>query len=82
MVNERDRVIFFLFLPDEGHLYMFGSDYYGCLGCDQNLGDEVSQPTIVEYFVKNFVKQVACGDCHVVVLAGNAKPRSVFSTIL
>lgn len=49
---------------------MFGSDYYGCIGCDQKFGDEVCQPSIVEYFMKDSVKQVSCGDCHVVALAG------------
>ena len=61
------------FLIDEGRLYIFGSDYYGCLGCDQKFGEQVYQPTIVEYFMKDSVKQVSCGDCHVVVLAGNVE---------
>ncbi|XP_028398483.1 serine/threonine-protein kinase Nek9-like isoform X3 [Dendronephthya gigantea] len=56
-------------LTDEGKLYMFGSDYYGCLGCDQKFGEEVCQPTIVEYFMKDSIKQISCGDCHVVALA-------------
>ena len=51
---------------------MFGSDYYGCLGCDQKFGEEVCQPTIVEYFMTDSIRQVSCGDCHVVALAGNA----------
>ena len=55
---------------DEGRLYIFGSDYYGCIGCDKKFGDEVCQPSIVEYFMKDSVKQVSCGDCHVVALAG------------
>lgn len=54
---------------------MFGSDYYGCLGCDQKFGDEVCQPTVVEYFGQDSVKQVSCGDCHVVVLAGNMQHK-------
>ena len=52
---------------------MFGSDYYGCLGCDQQFGEQVYKPTIVEYFMKDCVKQASCGDCHVVVLAGNVE---------
>ena len=58
------------FFSDEGRLYMFGSDYYGCLGCDQKCGDEIYQPTIVEYFMNDCVKQVSCGDYHVVALTG------------
>ena len=71
MDEKETRSYHLLFLTDEGRLYMFGSDYYGCLGCDQNFGDEVYQPTIVEYFMNDSVKQVSCGDCHVVALAGN-----------
>ncbi|XP_046848737.1 serine/threonine-protein kinase Nek9-like [Xenia sp. Carnegie-2017] len=55
-------------VSSEGHLFMFGSDYYGCLGCDKKFGDKISQPTLVEYFKGDFVKQVSCGDCHVVAL--------------
>ena len=27
---------------NEGNVYAFGSDYYGCLGCDNQEGDEVN----------------------------------------
>lgn len=60
-----------MFYSDEGRLYMFGSDYYGCLGCDQKFGEDVFQPTIVEYFMSDSVNHVSCGDSHVVALAGN-----------
>ena len=51
---------------DEGILYGFGSNYYGCVGC---LGeDEVLVPQPVEFFLDHPVEQVSCGDAHVVVL--------------
>ena len=59
-----------MFLLDDGMLYMFGSDYYGCLGLDQQFGDEVTLPLQLEYFNKIPVNQVSCGDCHVVALSG------------
>lgn len=60
----------YYFLSDEGILYMFGSDYHGCLGSDQQFGDEVTVPLLVEFFREILVKQVSCGDCHVVALSG------------
>ncbi|XP_028677922.1 serine/threonine-protein kinase Nek9 [Erpetoichthys calabaricus] len=55
-------------ITDEGHMYMFGSDYYGCIGVDGELGEEVLEPVLLEFFLSNPVKQVSCGDNHVVVL--------------
>ncbi|KAG2457725.1 NEK9 kinase, partial [Polypterus senegalus] len=55
-------------ITDEGHMYMFGSDYYGCIGVDGEFGEEVLEPVLLEFFLSNPVKQVSCGDNHVVVL--------------
>ena len=64
---------------DEGGLYMFGSDYYGCLGVDEQHGDEVTSPLLVEYFLEIPVKQVSCGDSHVVALSGKRLKRHILS---
>ena len=58
------------FLPfaDEGQLYAFGSDYYGCMGVDKAAGPEVLEPMPLDFFLNNPVEQVSCGDNHVVVL--------------
>ena len=49
-------------------MYSFGSDYYGCLGCDNAEGDEVCTPVLIEYFSSRPVDKVSCGDAHVVAL--------------
>lgn len=51
-------------------LYAFGSDYWGCIGCNNELEEEVVTPYKVEFFAENPVAQVACGECHVVALTG------------
>ncbi|XP_066463760.1 serine/threonine-protein kinase Nek9 isoform X2 [Eleutherodactylus coqui] len=55
-------------VTDEGQLYSFGSDYYGCLGVDQSLGSEVLEPILVDFFLNEPIEQVSCGDSHVMVL--------------
>lgn len=55
-------------MTDEDQMYMFGSDYYGCIGVENELGKEVLQPVLLEFFEERPVKQVSCGDNHVVVL--------------
>ena len=55
---------------EEGQLYTFGSDYWGCIGCDNSLDEEVKLPYRVEFFSDHPVDQLACGECHVVVLTG------------
>ncbi|KAL3872589.1 hypothetical protein ACJMK2_035804, partial [Sinanodonta woodiana] len=52
----------------EGQLYAFGSDYYGCLGCDNQEGDEVLTPILINFFSDKLVQEIACGDSHVVAL--------------
>ena len=47
---------------------MFGSDYYGCIGVENVLGMEVLEPVLLEFFEERPVRQVSCGDNHVVVL--------------
>ncbi|XP_069807177.1 serine/threonine-protein kinase Nek9 isoform X2 [Dendropsophus ebraccatus] len=56
---------------DEGQLYSFGSDYYGCLGVAQ--GSEVLEPVLVDFFLNEPVEQVSCGDSHVMVLTRRSK---------
>ncbi|XP_067881650.1 serine/threonine-protein kinase Nek9 [Heterodontus francisci] len=63
-------------ITDEGHLYAFGSDYYGCIGCDGQYGQEVLEPVLVEFSLDHAVQQVSCGDNHVVALTRN---KEVFS---
>ncbi|XP_038075456.1 serine/threonine-protein kinase Nek9-like [Patiria miniata] len=63
-------------ITDDGELYTFGSDYYGCLGCDNAEGDEVNQPIPVDFFSGKPVEQVSCGECHIVALT---KDREVYS---
>lgn len=55
-------------MTDEDQMYMFGSDYYGCIGVENELGMEVLEPVLLEFFEERPVKQVSCGDNHVVVL--------------
>lgn len=47
---------------------MFGSDYYGCIGVEGELGVEVLEPVLLEFFEERPVRQVSCGDNHVAVL--------------
>lgn len=49
-------------------MYMFGSDYYGCIGVEGELGTEIFEPVFLEFFQERLVCQVSCGDNHVVVL--------------
>ncbi|CAL8286531.1 unnamed protein product [Lota lota] len=55
-------------VTDEDQMYMFGSDYYGCLGVESSLGPQVLEPVLLEFFEERPVRQVSCGDNHVVVL--------------
>ena len=49
-------------------MYMFGSDYYGCLGVESERGPQALEPVLLEFFEERPVRQVSCGDNHVVVL--------------
>ncbi|XP_012823574.1 serine/threonine-protein kinase Nek9 isoform X2 [Xenopus tropicalis] len=55
-------------ISDEGQLYSFGSDYYGCLGVNQSAGAEVLEPLLVDFFLNEPVEQVSCGDSHIIAL--------------
>ncbi|XP_066935662.1 serine/threonine-protein kinase Nek9-like [Clytia hemisphaerica] len=59
---------FTVFLSDSGNVYACGSDYSGCIGCDESLGDKVLTPHQIETFDGKFVKRIACGDSHVVAM--------------
>uniref|UniRef100_A0A3B5LPK9 non-specific serine/threonine protein kinase n=1 Tax=Xiphophorus couchianus TaxID=32473 RepID=A0A3B5LPK9_9TELE len=58
-------------VTDEDQLYMFGSDYYGCIGVDRDMGNEILEPVLLVFFEERRVRQVSCGDNHVVVLTQN-----------
>uniref|UniRef100_A0A8C6ZBV3 non-specific serine/threonine protein kinase n=1 Tax=Nothoprocta perdicaria TaxID=30464 RepID=A0A8C6ZBV3_NOTPE len=58
-------------ITDEGQVYAFGSDYYGCIGIDKAQGSEVLEPLQLDFFLTNPVEQVSCGDNHVAVLTRN-----------
>ncbi|KAF3844796.1 hypothetical protein F7725_007959 [Dissostichus mawsoni] len=55
-------------ITDEDEMYMFGSDYYGCIGVEGEFGTEILEPVLLEFFEERPVRQVSCGDNHVVVL--------------
>lgn len=56
---------------DEGQVFAFGSDYYGCIGIDKAFGSEVLEPQQLNFFLNIPVEQVSCGDNHVAVLTRN-----------
>uniref|UniRef100_A0A3B5A340 non-specific serine/threonine protein kinase n=1 Tax=Stegastes partitus TaxID=144197 RepID=A0A3B5A340_9TELE len=58
-------------VTDEDQMYMFGSDYYGCIGVEGDMGMEILEPVLLEFFEERHVHQVSCGDNHVVVLTQN-----------
>ncbi|XP_067152930.1 serine/threonine-protein kinase Nek9 isoform X3 [Apteryx mantelli] len=58
-------------ITDEGQVYAFGSDYYGCIGIDKAYGSEVLEPLQLDFFLTKPVEQVSCGDNHVAVLTRN-----------
>lgn len=68
--NLKDAIFLLTPLPvaDEDQMYMFGSDYYGCIGVEGELGTEILEPVFLEFFEERPVRQVSCGDNHVVVL--------------
>ena len=51
-------------------MYTFGSDYWGCIGCNNELDEDVLLPQRVGFFANNPVAEVACGECHIVVMTG------------
>ncbi|XP_034433089.1 serine/threonine-protein kinase Nek9 isoform X1 [Hippoglossus hippoglossus] len=63
-------------VTDEDQLYMFGSDYYGCIGVEGEMGIEVLEPVLLEFFEERPVRQVSCGDNHVVVLTQSGEVYS------
>ncbi|EDO35699.1 predicted protein, partial [Nematostella vectensis] len=58
-------------ITDDGALYTFGSDYFGCIGCSNELDEEVLLPHKVTFFNDKPVEDISCGDCHVVVMCAN-----------
>ncbi|XP_031436432.1 serine/threonine-protein kinase Nek9 isoform X2 [Clupea harengus] len=63
-------------VTDEDQLYLFGSDYYGCIGVESERGMEVLEPVLLDFFHERPVRQVSCGDNHVVVLTHS---RDIYS---
>ncbi len=64
-----------VFFSDDGELYTFGSDYYGCIGIDQEEGEEVLEPIKVDFFNDRPILHISCGDNHIVALTHD---REVF----
>lgn len=62
-------------MTDEGQVYAFGSNFYGCLG-SEDCDEEVTSPLRIEAFLKTPVQEVACGESHVVALT---KDGNVFT---
>ena len=60
----------FFFSTEDGVLYTFGSDYWGCIGCNNELDEDVTLPFRVDFFAEKPVAEVACGECHIVVITG------------
>lgn len=52
---------------DDGQVYASGSNYYGCLGLDENL-DEAYEFMHITFLAHCQVSQVSCGENHVVIL--------------
>lgn len=69
-VGSRQHFVF-SFCADEGQVFAFGSDYYGCIGIDKACGSEVLEPQQLDFFLNIPVEQVSCGDNHVAVLTRN-----------
>ncbi|XP_062587241.1 serine/threonine-protein kinase Nek9-like isoform X2 [Saccostrea cucullata] len=57
---------FTLCVSDEGKVHAFGSNYYGCLGVEEE--EEVLSPLLVPFFSSNPVDEVSCGENHVAAL--------------
>ncbi|KAK3730348.1 hypothetical protein QZH41_014843, partial [Actinostola sp. cb2023] len=66
-------------ITDDNVLYTFGSDYYGCIGCKNEYGDEVLLPYKVPFFADKPVQQVSCGDSHIVALTGKIDNNEIYS---
>ncbi|PIK57088.1 hypothetical protein BSL78_06028 [Apostichopus japonicus] len=47
-------------VTESGKLFTFGSDYYGCMGCEQEEGEEVLVPLEVSFFNDKPVDMVSC----------------------
>ena len=59
---------FTVVLTEEGEVFAFGGDYWGCIGCDNEYGDKVLSPVKVEALCGIRINSISCGDCHVVAL--------------
>lgn len=54
-------------MTDEGKVYAFGSNYYGCLGLEEE-DDTVLSPVPLPFFSSNPVEEISCGENHVAAL--------------
>lgn len=54
-------------MTDEGKVYAFGSNYYGCLGLEEE-DDTVLSPVPLRFFSSNPVEEISCGENHVAAL--------------
>ncbi|KAM6912856.1 serine/threonine-protein kinase Nek9 [Xenentodon cancila] len=55
-------------ITEEDQIYLFGSDYYGCVGVEAGQDTQILEPVLLGFFGERPVRQVSCGDNHVVVL--------------
>lgn len=60
---------FTVILTENFEVYACGSDYYGCIGCDNEHGDNVLLPVKIEALNEIQIQSIACGDSHVVALS-------------
>nr|XP_022334597.1 serine/threonine-protein kinase Nek9-like isoform X1 [Crassostrea virginica] len=58
---------FTLCVADEGKVHAFGSNYYGCLGMEEE-DDAVLSPVPIPFFSSNPVEEISCGENHVAAL--------------
>ena len=63
-------------VTDDHNVYSFGSDYYGCLGVDNELGDEVLTPSPIPFFNSHPVIEISCGQNHVFAIT---REKEVYS---
>ncbi|XP_048835401.1 X-linked retinitis pigmentosa GTPase regulator-like [Brienomyrus brachyistius] len=63
-------------ITDNGLLYTFGDGRHGKLGLGEETYTNQFKPTLCPRFLKYHVRSVACGGCHMLVLA---RPRSGLS---
>ena len=67
MAFGNDWLLQYLWFTDEGKVHAFGSNYYGCLGMEEE-DDAVLSPVPIPFFSTNPVEEISCGENHVAAL--------------